>query len=64
MSSTITFTTSFNAQWVTTTTNWLTTNTNYWIGDALRVNGVQPFYSLDFGGILNQPGINVDMGNI
>lgn len=69
MSSTITFTTNFNAQWIISvpagsTPNWLTTNTNFWIGDATRPNGIQPAFSLDFGYVLQPYGVNLDLGNI
>jgi len=69
MSTTITYTESYNAQWTLSvpygeTPQWLTTNTNYWIGDATLPNGVQPNYNLDFGFIIRPAGINIDLGNI
>jgi len=69
MSTTITYTLSYNSRWLTSTStnstpNWLTSNTNYWIGDATLPNGVQPNYNLDFGFINQQAGINIDLGSI
>jgi len=69
MSSTLTYTQSFNAQWIISapvneTPVWVTTNTNYWIGDATLPNGIQPFYNLDFGFFNQSASVNLDLGGI